>query len=84
MYLIALSTLSQRRLNLDFLSFAMFGRLYIEHCLLVTHGQFIERSGLREILETCSLATIGVGAVVGVNQTKRIRSCVQVTLCSLY
>ena len=64
--------------------FAMFGRLYIEHCLLVTHGQFIERSGLREILETCSLAAIGVGAVVGVNQTKRIRSCVQVTLCSLY
>ena len=45
---------------------------------------FIEGSGLREILETCSLATIIVGAVFEVNQIKRARYCVQVTLCSLY
>ena len=62
----------------------MFGGLHIERCLLVTHGQFIEGSGLREILETCLLATVGVGAVVDVNQIKRARYCVQVTLCSLY
>ena len=48
--------------------FAMFRGLHIEQCLLVTHGQFIERSDLREILKTCSLATIGIGAVVDVNQ----------------
>ena len=53
-------------------------------CLLVTHGQFIEVRGLREILDACSLATIGVGAVVDFNQIKRARYCVQVTLCSLY
>ena len=47
--------------------FAMFWRLHIEQCLLVTHGHFTEGSGLREIVETCSLATIGVGTVVGVN-----------------
>ena len=64
--------------------FAMFGGLHIEKCLLVTHGQFIEGSGLREILDACLLVTIGVGAVVDVNQIKRARYCVQVTLCSLY
>ena len=62
---------------------AMFGGLHIEQCLLVTHGQFIEGNGLREILEACSLATIGVGAVVDVNQIKQARYCVQVTLFSL-
>ena len=61
--------------------FAMFGGLYMEQCLLVTHGQFIEGSGLTEILEACSLATIGVGVVVDVNQIKRARYCVQVTPC---
>ena len=50
--------------------FAMFGGLHIEQCLLVTHGQFIEGSGLREILEVCSLATIGVGTVFDFNQIK--------------
>ena len=62
----------------------MFAGLHIEQCLLVTHGQFIKVRGLREILEACSLATIGVGAVVDVNQIKRARYCVQITLCSLY
>ena len=64
--------------------FAMFGGLHIEQCLLVVHGQLIDNSGLKEILETCSLATIGVGAVVDVNQIKRARYCIQVALCSLY
>ena len=48
--------------------FAMFGGLHIEQCLLVVHGQLIANSGLKEVLESCALATIGVGAVVGVNQ----------------
>ena len=63
---------------------AMFGGLHIEQCLLIIHGQFIKGSALREILEACSLATIGVGALVDVNEIKRARCCVQVTLCSLY
>ena len=29
--------------------FAMFGGIHIAQCLLVTHGHFIEGSGLREI-----------------------------------
>ena len=52
--------------------------------MLVTHSQFIEGSGLREILEACSLATIRVGALIDVNQIKQARYCVQVTLCSLH
>ena len=39
----------------------MFGGLYIEQCLLVTHGQFIKGDDLREILETCSLSAVEVG-----------------------
>ena len=50
--------------------FTMFRGLHIEQCLLVTHGQFTEGSGLREIFEACSLARIGVGTVVDVNQIK--------------
>ena len=50
--------------------------------MLVTHGRFIEGSGLREILEACLLATIGVGAVV--NQVKRARYCIHVAFRSLY
>ena len=49
---------------------AMFGDLHIGQCLLVVHGQLVDGSGLKEILETCSLATIGVSAVVDVNQIK--------------
>ena len=59
-------------------------RIHIEQSLLVIHGQFIKGSALREILEACSLATIGVGTLVDVNEIKRARYCVQVTLCSLY
>ena len=62
----------------------MFGWLHIEQCLLITQGQFVEGSGLREILETWSLAASGAGAVVDVNQIKRASYCVQVILCSLY
>ena len=50
--------------------YAMFGYLHIEQCLLAVHGQLVDGSGLKEILETCSLATIGVSAVVDVNQIK--------------
>ena len=63
---------------------AMFGGLHIEQCLLVVHGQLIENSGLKEILQSCSLATIGAGSVVDVNHIKRARYCMQVLLCAMY
>ena len=88
MYLIALPTLSQRRLNFDFLSTVRTILQCLEDytfsILLIAHRQLIEERGLRETLEVCSLATIGVGAVVDVNQIKRARYCIQDSLCSLY
>ena len=48
------------------------------------HGQLVAGSGLKEILETYSLATIGASAVVEINQIKRRLYCVQVVLCLLY
>ena len=63
---------------------AMFGNIHSEQCLLVVHGQLVGGSGVKKILETCSLATIGFSAVVDVNQIKRALYCVQVVLCSLY
>ena len=52
--------------------------------LLVVHHQLVDGNDLKEILETCSLATIGVSAVVDINQIKRAFYCVLVVLCSLY
>ena len=63
---------------------AIFGGRHIEQCILVVHGQLVAGSGLKEILETYSLATIGASAVVGINQIKRRLYCVQVVLCLLY
>ena len=48
------------------------------------HGQLADGSGLKEILETCSLVIIGASAVVDVNQIKGALYCVQVVLCSLH
>ena len=44
----------------------------------------IADSALESILEKCSLATIGAGAVVDVKHIKRARYCTQVTVNSLY
>ena len=52
--------------------------------MLIVHVQLIVNSGLKEILESCSIATIEVGAVVDVSQIKRSPHCAQVTLCALY
>ena len=57
--------------------FAMLGGLHMSNACWLLNGQFIERSGLREILEGCSLAIIAVSTVVDVNQIKRARYCVQ-------
>ena len=81
----ALTKEAQYRFSGEFSNyFAMFGGLHIEQCLLVIHGQFIQDSGLIEILEICSLATIGIGSVDDVNQIKRARYCLQVASCALY
>ena len=64
--------------------FPLFGQLHIEQCLLVIHGQMIKRSGLLEILTENKFSMIGLSAVVDVNNIKRARYTLQITLCSLF
>ena len=49
------------------------------------HGEVIAGSGLSEILEVNNLSTIGVSAAsLDVNDIKRSRYCLQVSLCAIY
>ena len=64
--------------------FPLFGQLHIGQCLLVIHGQLIKGSGLLEILTENKFSMIGLSAVVDVNNIKRARYTVQITLCSLF
>ena len=48
------------------------------------HGQLIKGSGLLEILTENKFSMIGLSAVVDVNNIKRARYTVQITLCSLF
>ena len=56
----------------------------IEPCLLVIHGQMIKGLGLLEILTENKFSMIGLSAVVDVNNIKRARYTLQITLCSLF
>ena len=64
--------------------FPLFGQLHIEQSLLVIHGQLIEGSGLLEILTENKFSMIGLSAVVDVNNIKRARYTLQITLCALF
>ena len=64
--------------------FALFGQLHIEQCILVIHGQLIKGSGLLEILTENKFSMIGLSAVVDVNNIKRARYTLQITLCALF
>ena len=62
----------------------MFGALHIEKILLVLHGDIIRGSGLLEILQANELSVIGVDAIVNVNDIKKARYCLHVTLCAVF
>ena len=64
--------------------FPLFGQLHIEQCILVIHGQLVKGSGLLEILTENKFSKIGLSAVVDVNNIKRARYTLQITLCSLF
>ena len=64
--------------------FAVFGQLHIEQALLVVHGLLIKGCGLVEILTQNKFSTIGMAAAVDVNNIKRARYTVQITLCALF
>ena len=62
----------------------LLGDLHIEHSLLLIHGQIIKGSGLECVLERNKLSTEGTSAIVDVNDIKRARYCLQVSLCATY
>ena len=62
--------------------FPLFGQLHIEQFLLVIHEQMVKGSGLLEILTENKSSMIGLSAVVNVNNIKRARYTLQITLCS--
>ena len=69
----------------DDLYLSILGGLHIEQEVLTIHGDFINGSGLAEILENNNLSTIGSSsAALDVNDIKRSRYCLQVSLCALY
>ena len=64
--------------------FALFGQLHIEQALLIIHGLLIKGSGLHEILTQNKFSTIGLGAAIDVNNIKRARYALQLSLCALF
>ena len=62
----------------------MFGDLHIEQSLLVLHGQIVKGSGLDDVLGSAKLSTIGTSTIVDVNDIKRTRYCLQVSVCAIY
>ena len=64
--------------------FALFGQLHVEQALLVIHGILIKGSGLCEILTQNKFSTIGMSAAVDVNNIKRARYALQLSLCALF
>ena len=64
--------------------FPLFGQLHIEQFLLVIHEQMVKGSGLLEILTENKSSMIGLSAVVNVNNIKRARYTLQITLCSTF
>ena len=61
------------------------GGLHIEQSLLVVLGEVTSGSGLAEILENNDLSLIATStAILDVNNIKRSRCCLQVSLCAIY
>ena len=64
--------------------FCLFGSLHIEKSLLIICSQVIKCGGLDKIMCTCGLAIVGADSLVTVNNTKRVRYCLQVGACVIY
>ena len=60
----------------------LMGALHIEQSLLVIHGQLISGYCLIKILSLHKFTTIRLSTGVDVNNIKRARYCVQITLCT--
>ena len=65
--------------------FSILGGLHIEQELLVVHGELVAGSGLAKILENNNLSLIGASSAnLDVNNIKRARYYLQVSVCAVY
>ena len=64
--------------------FPLFRQFHIEQYLLVIHGQMIKGLRLLKILNESKFSMVGLSAVVDVNNIKRARYTLQITLYSLF
>ena len=62
----------------------MFGDLHLEQSLLVLHGEIVKGSGLEDVLASAKMSTTGTSTIADVNDIKRTRYCLQVSVCAIY
>ena len=58
--------------------------MYIEQSMEDVHGDIIRGSDLPEVLKISNLSITGTDAVIKINHLKRVRYCIQVTVCTIY
>ena len=64
--------------------FSLFARIHIEQSMQDAHRDTIRSSGLPEVLKISNLSIIGTDAAIKTNDFKRVRYCIQVTVCTIY
>ena len=58
--------------------------MHIEQSMQDVHGYIICGSGLPKVLKISNLSITGTDAVIKINHLKRVRYCIQVTVCTIY
>ena len=64
--------------------FSLFAGMHIEQFMQDVHGDIMRGSGLPEVLKISNLSITGTDAVIKINHLKRVRYCIQVTVCTIY
>ena len=64
--------------------FSLFAGMHIEQSMQNVHGDTMRGSGLPEVLKISNLSITGTDAVIKINHLKRVRYCIQVTVCTIY
>ena len=59
-------------------NFCVMGGLHIEMCILATHGELIDASGLYEILSKSNMSIIGTQNLFTGSHVKTTRYCIEV------
>ena len=60
------------------------GGLHIEMCILVTHGEFVDGSGLYKILSKSSMSIIETQNLLTGSHVKTTRYCIKVAVSAIY